>query len=235
MSKKYYMVIDTETLGDFVFNIGYKVIDRKGNTHDEGSFVINEFINNPDKYNAFHDRFMGGEKIARYYYNLFMNNGKYENVNFETARDTINSLVNKYHPICCAYNAAFDAQHLDITAQEFGYDSFFNEQVQWLDIWGMALSVLCKSINFFKFVSAHNFKTSAGNPKTSAEVVYRYLTNDVAFEEEHTARADVEIEADIMFAIWRRKKKTSQVSSVSPCFNNEDWKAMRALWEAFNI
>ena len=59
-NKKYYMVIDTETCGDYVFDIGYRLIDRKGNCYANGSYVVKEFINDPAKLDMFNDRFTCG-------------------------------------------------------------------------------------------------------------------------------------------------------------------------------
>jgi hypothetical protein len=41
----------------------------------------------------------------------------------------------------------------------------------------------------------------------SAEVCYRFLTEDVEFVEEHTALADCEIEMEILRAVWNTHRK----------------------------
>lgn len=234
MSKRYFMVLDTETLGEVCFNIGYKIIDRKGREYASGSYVVAEIVEDPDRFNAFTDRFMGGEKIARYYFNLFMNNGKYEVLGFYAIKRFINEVVNQYNPTICAYNAKFDREHLDKTAQLFGLDRFFNQSVKWLDLWGVALSMFCKSRNYLRYCAERHFLTDSGNPKSSAEVVYRYLSGDDEFEEEHTALADCDIEAEILLTAINRKKRLYQVDTVQPCFNDQAWKDMRDAWQALN-
>lgn len=234
MGKRYFMVLDTETLGDLCFDFGFTIIDRKGNEYTRGSYVVREIVEEPEAFNAFTDRFMGGEKIARYYFNLFMNNGKYRVVSFEFLRDVLNEVVSKYKPTICAYNAKFDSDHLDMTAQWFGYDRFFEHNVKWLDLWGIALGMFCKSRNYLRYCAERHFLTDSGNPKSSAEVVYRYLTGNDNFIEEHTALADCEIEADILLAAIARKKRLYQVDTVQPCFNDQAWQEMRDAWNALN-
>lgn len=45
---------------------------------------------------------------------------------------------------------------------------------------------------------AKSFYTESGNYSTTAETLYRYITNNTEFEEEHTALADSEIEWEIL-------------------------------------
>ena len=48
------------------------------------------------------------------------------------------------------------------------------------------------------FCEANNLYTESGNYSTTAEAVYRYITSNTEFVEEHTALADSEIECDIL-------------------------------------
>lgn len=232
--KKFYMVIDTETLSDWVFNIGFQVIDRNGTVYERGSYVIDSFINDPDAWGAFTDRFMGGEKIARYYDALYRNQGKYRVVSFEDVRAILNAIRHEYNAIPAAYNASFDALHLDKTAQLFSKPSFFMEPVAWLDIWGIALGTWGTNKKYLTFCREHGLTTPTGNPKSGAEAVYRFISGDASFEEEHTALADVEIECAILVDALKKKKKLHAVESVSPCFHDAAWQNMIAAWQDMN-
>ena len=232
--KKYYMVIDTETATNYVFDLGFTVIDRKGNEIESGSFVISEFMTNPNAIGLIEDRFSGGKKCAQYYYSLFMNEGKFNVMTFETIRTIFNQIQKRYNAVVCAYNASFDKLHLDETANYFEFESFFDEAVQWVDIWGMALSTVCKSISFLRFCAEHKATTDKGNAKTGAEIVYRFITKDPDFAEAHTAYEDTKIESAIMTHIFKQKKKIAMIESVSPCFANEEWRTVRDLWQKFN-
>lgn len=229
--KKFYMILDTETCGNMVFDYGYVVIDRKGNQVAEGSFVCAEYMDNPEVLNMFHDPFTK-TKIAQYYFSLYKNNEAFTALSFTEIRDNINRVQQAFNATVCAYNAAFDVKHLDKTAKEFGYDSFFENEVIYMDIWNMALSVLCNSKNYLQFCWEKGFVTAKGHPQTGAEAVYCYLINDPYFEEKHTARADCEIEAYIFCRILRRKRKYAS-DFVGVCLHNPYWKIIAKRFEEF--
>lgn len=229
--KKYFMILDTETCGDLVFDYGYTVIDRKGNIVAEGSFVCKEFMDDPERLDMFHDRFTK-TKIAQYYFSLYMGRNEFTVMPFSLIRSTINNVRKIFNATVCAYNAKFDVSHLLKTAQYFGYDQFFKGDVKFMDIWAMALSVLCNSRNYFKFCAKHGLTTAKGHPQTSAEAVYRYLTNDANFEEKHTARADCEIESYIFATVIRRKRKFDS-AFVNPCVANPNWRKISKRFAEF--
>jgi len=229
--KKYFMILDTETCGDLVFDYGYTVIDRKGNIVAEGSFVCKEFMDNPERLDMFHNRFTK-TKIAQYYFSLYMGRNEFTVIPFSLIRSTINNVRKMFNATVCAYNAKFDVSHLLKTAQYFGYDQFFKGDVKFMDIWAMALSVLCNSRNYFKFCAEHDLTTAKGHPQTGAEAVYRYLTKNPDFEEKHTARADCEIESYIFSAIIRRKRKFNS-EFVNPCVANPDWRKISKRFAEF--
>jgi hypothetical protein len=169
----------------------------------------------------FHDRFTG-TKIAEYYFELHKKSNAFTMMPFAEIRNTINAVQDAFNAVVCAYNASFDVSHLLKTARYFGYESFFTADVKYMDIWAMALSVLCKSRNYLKFCAEHDLTTAKGHPQTGAEAVYKYLKNDPEFEEKHTARADCEIESYIFMQIIRRKCKFDS-DFVKMCVRNPHW------------
>lgn len=230
-SKKFFMILDTETCNDLVFDFGYKVIDRKGNMVAEGSFVCEEFMNHPETLDMFNDPFTK-TKIAQYYFELFMGTEAFTVLPFAEIRSTINKVQKAFKATVCAYNAGFDASHLTKTAKYFGYADFFKSKVKYLDIWNMALSVLCNSRNYLKFCAAHGLTTAKGHPQTGAEAVYKYLKNAPEFEEKHTAREDCEIEAFIFCKILSRKRKFDS-DFVGMCLHNPYWKEISKRFQQF--
>lgn len=229
MTKKSYLVIDTETLSDYVFDVGYTMVDRAGNVLATGSYVVEEVITDPITYNAFGDRFMGGEKIANYYYNLFMGTN-FEVKPFGYIRAKLNELATG-NVVVCAYNSAFDAKHLDLTAKHFGYDKFFNYDVQWWDLWHIAMATLLDSVKFAKFVAKHERYTDKGNAGTGAEVCYQFITDEPTFEEEHTAFADSQIEAAILERCFKTHRKL-ETEPVGFCTHNKAWQRVQAKAKA---
>ena len=55
-----------------------------------------------------------------------------------------------------------------------------NRDVKVWDIWGGACSNICNTEKFFKWAERNGYISEAGNPKTSAEVVFQYITGKSA-------------------------------------------------------
>lgn len=230
------MVLDTETVSDYVFNIGFVINNGTANI-ESGSFVVKEIVENPEQFNVFDDRFMGGKKIARYYANLANSTEKYHVRPFREIQAIVNYYQQRYNCKVCAYNSAFDAEHLDITAQYFGEEKFFT-LVKWLDIWGFALGSICGTKEYFRFVKDNELISDSGNPRTNAETVYRFLS-DSDFQEEHTALADAEIESEILTNClnWYRKRHAKQYKPefVGMCMHDPQWRKVVNSYKAFAV
>ena len=62
----------------------------------------------------------------------------------------------------------------------------------------MAREVLKENQQYREFCVANNFLTSNNQNRYTAEVIYRFLTNDIDFVESHTGLEDVLIEKEIL-------------------------------------
>ena len=63
---------------------------------------------------------------------------------------------------------------------------------------------------YHKFCTDNGFVSKSGNISTSAETVYRFLTNNPDFEEEHKGLEDVEIEVKIFAECIKKKKRMNR-------------------------
>ena len=79
------------------------------------------------------------------------------------------------------------------------------------------------SRNYVKFCDDNEFLSEKGHRKSSAEIVYRYITKNLEFEEAHTALADTEIEAAILVACLKRHKKL-HTNYVGQAFRHPVWR-----------
>lgn len=218
--KRYYMVIDTETCGDYVFDIGYHLIDRKGNCYASGSYVVEEFINDPAKLDMFNDRFTR-DKIGKYYFDMWSNKGGFTPAPFAYIRNMINLVIEQYNATVCAYNIAFDLDHLLKTARYFEFENFFASAIETIDIWNVAMCILGTK-KYIRFCMDNEFYTKTGNIQTGAEIMYRYITNDPYFIEQHTAHEDCIIECAILEKCFRQKK-SFETKKVNPCMYCTAW------------
>ena len=202
-TKKHYMVLDTETVADarIPFDIAYTIIDRKGNVVKQANYLTAEIFNTV----------VGRHLIAN---DSFSKNKaeKYLTIDapitsFAVIRDNVRKDIEDYNCVVTAYNAKFDYSCLTNFAKAYGFDNFFSDNTVIWDMWNIALTILANSKNYIKFCKDNNFVSDKGNIKTSAEIMYRYLSQDINFVESHTALDDTEIEAEILKACFKRKQK----------------------------
>lgn len=109
-----------------------------------------------------------------------------------------------------AYNARYDMTITNNTIKTVsnGFRKFFAPYgTQWRDIWDYAGYTITNTKKYVKWCIANGFVSDKGNPSTSAETVYQYLTHDVSFKEAHTALSDCEIELEILKTCKKRKDK----------------------------
>ena len=59
-------------------------------------------------------------------------------------------------------------------------------------------------------------KHEVPRPRYTAEVIYRFITKDINFEEAHTGLRDVEIETEILAYLVRQHKKMDKVLYHAP-------------------
>lgn len=186
-----------------VYDIGWIVADKKtGEVLDRYSFV-NTDIFYRDNYmkNAYY-----AEKLPQYHEGL----GEWWTpLSFLTIKKIFANVCRDYQvKQIWAYNARYDRTALNNTCAELsnGFTEFFTPYgIKWCDIWDYAGKSICSTSKFIKWTIENGYTTTKGNPQTSAEVVYRFITQKKEFVEEHTALSDCEIEHAILRACLSRK------------------------------
>lgn len=96
-----------------------------------------------------------------------------------------------------AYNSDFDERVFQFNCDWFKCINPF-DTVQVHDIRGQVHNKIAFTDEFQAYCDEHELYTESGNYSTTAEAVYRFITKDNEFIEEHTALADSEIEAAIL-------------------------------------
>ena len=223
-TKKHYMILDTETTSNakIVYDIGYTIIDRKGNIVEQANYLVKEIIENPFLRGILQRDKFSSRKYREFYATRYENEKKIV-IPFLTIRQNLRRAIRKYNCVVVAFNAKFDFEAVTDMAQDLGKKSFFTKKTQIWDLWNISLHILCNSRNYVKFCDENNFVNEKGNRKSSAEVIYRYITNNLEFEEAHTALADTEIEAAILLACLKRRKKL-HTNYVGQVFRHPVWR-----------
>lgn len=219
MTKKFYMVLDTETVADarVPYDVAWIIVDREGNIYERFNALTAEVLQNETlRYLVKKDSF------SRRKASFYLDSEPAEIMPFERIKCNYDYFVHVYNPVVVAYNAAFDTKVLNDYAQVLFGMSFFEDAEIW-DLWNMALNTICDSGNYVRWCIDAGFITEKGNISCSAEAVYSYLSTDVHFEEDHTALSDCEIEAKILQAVFDRKQKL-HTGYCSPVFRQAVWK-----------
>lgn len=204
------LILDTETAGDISFplpyDLGYKIINRKGEVMVTRSFCIYEIYAEQKEMmkTAYY-----ADKLPQYEEEL--KRGDRKLVKLFTARKTILEDMEKYKiNHVYAYNMNFDKRALNndqkfVTDNRYKY--FFPYGTEFRCIWHMACQVLLARPSYIKFALANGYVSSKGNILTNAECCYRYITKNTDFIEAHKGIDDVNIEAEILLACFKQHKK----------------------------
>lgn len=205
----YYMTIDTETANTFddpmVYDLGLAIHDKKGRIYETASYVIYDVY-------ALEAKLMKTayyvEKLPKYEEALAK--GQRKMITIFTAKRIIKELCDKYNvKAIIAYNARFDYKALTnsiryITKSKIRY--FFPYGIEIWDSMKMAQDTICKQKTYTKFCKNNGFVCGNGTNKKTAEVVYRYITKDLDFVEEHQGLDDVLIEVAIAAKCFSQHK-----------------------------
>lgn len=108
-----------------------------------------------------------------------------------------------------AYNSRFDTRSIQATCNKYKAKNPTADGI--IDIWkGIVDPHITQTEDYINFCKANGFMTKHKKPRpqAKAETLFRYLTKQTDFNEEHTARADAEIEFEILkFALNILKEK----------------------------
>lgn len=193
------LMIDTETTNDidypFVYDLGYQIFTLADGVLCEKSFVNADiFLDDElmasaffaDKIPSYWDEIKSGKRILRRWYNI---------------KRELREDCTKYGvTIACAHNAAFDNRAMN-TTQRFITTSknryFLPFGIVWYDTLKMARQVLKDNENYSTFCWENEYLTKNMRLRYTAEIIYKWLSQNADFEESHTGLEDVKIEREI--------------------------------------
>lgn len=190
-----------------VYDCGWAVVDTHGNIYETASFINKDIFD--DECELMQSAYYGW-KVPLYLEGI--KNGSHKKKNTWEIRQAMFETIEKYNiKEWAAYNASFDSKALDNTqryhtSSKYRYWFPFGSIDIW-DIMKMARDVIAPMPTFISFCEKNGFIAGNGKPRTSAEIVYRFIINDPTFEESHTGLEDVIIETAIMAYCFRQHKK----------------------------
>lgn len=202
-----YIVIDTETTNSIddplTYDIGFAVVDENGKVYETYSYVVADIFLDKDLMASAY--FI--DKVPQYWVDI--KNGTRELKTFFNIRKKFKEVCEKNHIWCVlAHNAKFDYRALNLTARFLTGSKvkyFFPYGIEIWDTLKMSKEVLKEIDAYGEFCYLNNFLTKNLCKRYTAEIIYRFLINDLTFEEEHTGLADVLIEKEIFRYCMEKK------------------------------
>ena len=223
-SRKYIMVLDTETANglmvndkldlscSLVYDIGFTVVDKKGRVYCQKSMAIREiFCGMADVMKSAYY----AEKLPKYWEDIKA--GRRNLVNFMTARKIVLEVMEKYNiQTVSAHNARFDVNALNNTIRYITKSDkrfFFPFGTEIWDTYKGAVHTICKQKGYIQFCERNGYMTKHKTPRVraTAEILYRYLSGNNNFIEEHQGLDDTTIEAKILTQILRQHSKKEYI------------------------
>lgn len=205
--KSYYILLDTETCNTrtvdgkldmsdvLVYDICWAVVDKKGNVYRTGAYLVDEIFNEEQELMAsayyatkipeYLEQIAKGERVVERWYKI--------------RRELVADMELFNTNIIIAHNARFDYNALNTTTRWLSKSKYrtFIRGAEWWDTLRMARQTIAKQKMYKHFCEEHDFLTATGRIKMTAEVLYRYITFDITFEEQHKGLEDVMIEKEI--------------------------------------
>ena len=201
-----YLMFDSETTNTLecriCYDFGFSVIDDNGKVYERGSYVVADvFLDDElmdsayfaDKIPSYWDDIKSGKRLLR---------------RWQTIKNIVRDVMVQHQITCVvAHNTRFDylstaTTQRYLTCSKWRY--FFPYGTQYLDTLKMARAIFSKDEQYIAFCNEHQFLNKYNKPQLTAEVLYRYLTNNIDFVESHTGLEDVEIEMQIFLECKKR-------------------------------
>lgn len=208
--RSYFLTIDTETANNmdnpFVFDIGGAIHDKQGNVMETFSFIVKEvFYGMPDLMaECFYQ-----SKLPMY--RAQIEQGFRQVKSWYEIRVHVHKLCDKYSvKAIIAHNMRFDYRSTNTTQRYLTYSRyryFFPKDIPLWDTLSMARDTIVKQKTYIRFCENNGYCTKNGKPRATAEILYRYIMNDVDFTESHTGLEDVLTEKEIFVKCIRQHKK----------------------------
>lgn len=198
------LVLDTETLGVAdarVYDLGYVIVNlADGKVLKARDYIVREIYDN--------ERLM---KTAYYYskkpiYERRLADGYCKKINWSYALRVLARDLKKYKVDgIYAYNSPFDVRAIAKTCETYGTRNPLADGIT--DIWkGIVDPHITQTEDYKNFCVANGFMTKHKKPRcqAKAETLFRYITGQTDYIEEHTALEDSKIEFEVLrFALTR--------------------------------
>ncbi len=191
-----------------VYDIGWAIIDKKGNVYRTRSFVVDDIFNHEKE---LMDSAYYSNKIPQYLEDIKIGTRKV--VSWYKVKLVLKMDMEEFGTnVVICHNARFDDNAVKITERyvtKSKYRYFFPINTEVWDSLKMATDTIGQQKSYINFCKDNGYMTKhkTPRPRLTAEILYRYLNQDDNFIESHTALEDVMIEKEIVASCFRTHKK----------------------------
>lgn len=201
-----YMILDCETTNSLedpiVYDVGYEVFDDDGKTIEIASLTNKDiFLDKEFMSSAYY-----AEKIPTYWKEIWAKQRQL--LTWKEIKWQVFDACKRHScQIVAAHNAMFDNRALNLTQRYITtsrYRYFLPYGVTWWCTLKMAREVLKNDETYKYFCQFYNYTTKQGKPRYTAEIIYRYISGEIDFNEAHVGIDDVKIEKEIFLYCLNR-------------------------------
>jgi len=206
--KNTWLIADTETnFSRYIFDIAWSIALRTGKILTSENYLVKEIITDPDCSKSFYQKKHYSDYIP------MLARGDVDLMAWNDITALLHSHLFDYDcKAFCAYNAGFDLSAIRKT------ELFLNEEItpcvqeildyDFLCIQKFMADTTAHTATYSKTALANGWVTAKAKlPSLKAENLYRYVTANPNFEEEHTALEDVLIETALLAHAFRKHSK----------------------------
>ena len=182
----YMLVLDTETAPTdkdiqdvnpynmFVYDLGFAVVDKRGNVYETASFVNADIF--LDEKSLMKSAYYAN-KIPKYWEDI--KNGSRTLTSWYNIKKAVDDTIRKYGiKKVFAHNMRFDYGTVNNTQRwltKSKYRYFFPYGVEICDTLKMARQVIAPMPTYKNFCEREGFLTKNGQPRLTAEIIYKYI------------------------------------------------------------
>lgn len=214
----YKIVLDCETapcdreldevipINMLAYDIGWVVCDKNGNVYAERSFINADiFLDEKELMkSAYYSK-----KIPEYWEDIKA--GRRTLTSFYNIRKALLEDVELFEiEQIFAHNMRFDYGSLNNTERwltKSKYRYFFPYGVTICDTLKLSRQLIATMPTYRRWCVENGYLTKNNQPRLTAEIIYRFISGDEDFEEEHKGLDDCMIEKEILAYCYRKHKK----------------------------
>lgn len=192
MTKKFYMVLDTEYNNGFPYNIAYLIIDRNGNIYENKNYIISDVIASGK---------ISNEKVGKHLGKMIRCGEKFDFVSAVEFRAIVLDDIVTYNAIITGFSIKADINNINKLFKKYCGKGF---SVKYWDI-GQTM------INYYndnKRYQSYYYKTKSSKQTIySLESVYKYMSREKNFKQKHTAATDAAMTSYVVIRLFKQHKK----------------------------